>query len=101
MSSFDSNIESFIDDTLAASQEGLLEENKTYVSPLGVCQSAAGYYAGRWCVSHETYADGESDWLAEPWDRQSGYFSTAEDAARYVAYLEGSPIGGSPIGGSA
>ena len=43
-------------------------------------QSAAGWYAGDFCV--EKMDDGQ--WFPQPYSRESGYFSTREEALAWI-----------------
>tara|TARA_B100001093_G_C26532883_1_gene886754 strand:+ start:493 stop:690 length:198 start_codon:yes stop_codon:yes gene_type:complete len=54
------------------------------VSEPKVMQSAAGYYVGQSCEVKYTWEDGETHVQSEPYDRLSGYFSTAEIANLYL-----------------
>lgn len=47
-----------------------------FVSYFMVMQSAAGYYIGQYC--YEDMGDGE--WLLQPYDRDTGYYKTREQA---------------------
>ena len=54
------------------------------VFPLQPLQSAAGWYAGSLCKVR----DGETgEVMVQPYDRQSHYMNTKEEAARYVAAI--------------
>ncbi len=62
---------------------GIIHEN-IIISRIYVMQSAAGYYIGRCCL--EEMDDGFL--LYQPWSRESGYFSTKEEAQKYLDYLK-------------
>ena len=57
-----------------------------FVSPLMVCQSAAGYYVGH------LYADTEMgmlpDEFALPWSRESYYFESEERAKLFLEQIK-------------
>ena len=54
------------------------------VSEPKVMKSGAGYYVGRDCQVKYTWEDGKTFVGTEPYDRDSGYFSTAEIANLYL-----------------
>lgn len=57
-----------------------------YISPCHAMQSAAGWYAGSWCISAMAFDDG-TEMLVEPYDRVSGYYATQEEAQSYADWL--------------
>lgn len=57
------------------------EADLVYISDLEICESAAGYYLG-----HTYYDDEWCGWL--PWDRQSDYIATKQEAEQMLAYYQ-------------
>ncbi len=59
------------------------------IGDLTVMRSAAGYYIGSACyefLDTEPYA---GEWIGPmPYDRQSDYFATREDAAAYLSHFD-------------
>lgn len=56
--------------------------NKLIISKPMVTKSAAGYYVGQWCYS----------FCYEPWDRETGYYATFEQADKVLRELHGDDV---------
>tara|TARA_R110002074_G_C12313075_1_gene646222 strand:- start:516 stop:713 length:198 start_codon:yes stop_codon:yes gene_type:complete len=62
-----------------------MEDRIVEILPMEPLRSAAGWYAGSMCkVKDET-----GEIMVEPYDRQSHYMASKEEAQRYVNLLQG------------
>tara|TARA_B100000700_G_scaffold331528_1_gene465228 strand:+ start:1689 stop:1928 length:240 start_codon:yes stop_codon:yes gene_type:complete len=59
-----------------------LKEGELKITPVCVCESAAGFYLGTWCVERIS-----NSLLPQPYERLSGYMSK-EDAIEALPYYK-------------
>lgn len=57
------------------------EIGKLLITPLCICESAAGFYLGWWCLEYM----GEGSWCPQPYDR-AGMYMTLKDAEKAYQY---------------
>lgn len=63
------------------------EVGKLLISDDAICNSAAGYYVGTWCIEYM----GNGDWLPQPYERywrEWGYFPNTEKAQAFAAQMD-------------
>ncbi len=58
------------------------------VYPLEPLKSNAGWYVGSMCLVEITYDDGETETMVQPYERQSHYMDTREQAERYLSVID-------------
>ena len=66
-----------------------MEKDKVLeVYPLTTLQSNSGWYVGSMCLVEITYDDGETETMVQPYERQSHYMDTREQAERYLSVID-------------
>jgi len=57
-----------------------------YVSPMQAMKSAAGWYAGSWCLSAYAFTGEAVEIIPEPYSRDSDYMATEAEAHSFAEW---------------